>query len=158
MKRLTILNTREVKEIITNLEEYYDCSLKTFQKEYAFLKNQKNNIFIVTRDVELIDFEKLRINTMGLYFAEINRHGEIRLSLEGSQLIGPKAKSNVLELTEEQVREYFQGHEIEMVIKTDDAPLLLIKFKKDFFGAAKYKDGTLLNYLPKIHRTQELIL
>jgi NOL1/NOP2/fmu family ribosome biogenesis protein len=158
MKNLKILNTREVKEIIKKLEEYYGISLKTFQKQYAFIKNQHDRIFIVNRDVEKIDFENLRINTVGLYFAEINKYGEVRLTLEGSQLIGPLAKKNTLELTEEQVREYFKGHEIEMEIETDQQPLFLIHYQKDFFGAAKYKNGTLLNYLPKIHRTQELIL
>jgi NOL1/NOP2/fmu family ribosome biogenesis protein len=158
MKNLKILNTREVKEIIKKLEEYYACNLKPFQKQYAFLKNPHNHIFVVHRDVEKIDFESLRINTMGLYFAEINKYSEVRLTIEGSQLIGPLAKKNTLELTEEQVREYFQGHEIEMEIETDQQPIFLLHYKKDFFGAAKYKNGTLLNYLPKIHRTQELIL
>ena len=104
----------------------------------------------------MIDFEQLHINSMGLYFADINKYDELRLSIEGSQLVGPHATKNILELNEEQVRAYFRSEEIPM--DTKDTPFVLLKYNADFFGTSKIKDKKLLNYLPKAHRTKELIL
>ena len=153
MKNLRILNTREIKDITKRLKELYDDEEKL---SYAFLMDGNDKIYLVSKEIELIDFEQLRINSMGLYFADINKYNELRLSIEGSQLIGPHAKKNVLELNEEQVRAYFRSEEIS--IDEKDTGFMLLKYKNDFFGASKIKDKKLLNYLPKVHRTKELIL
>ncbi len=153
--KLHILNSREVRVIVEKLEEQYGCTLKL---DYVFLKNQDDRIFIIGRDVELIDYDELRINTLGLYFGEISKNGEVRLTIEGSQMIGMHAQKNVVELPVEHVRAYFQGKEIELSLDIKGQPFVLLKYRTDFFGAAKYKDGTILNYLPKVHRTTELMI
>ena len=158
MKQLRILNTREIREIISKLEEQYGCALRALQRDYAFLMDQKDKIYIISRDVDLIDFEKLRINSMGLYFAELGKGNQLRLTMEGSQIVGPHAVKSVVELNKEQVKQYFQGQEVDIAIDVEGQPFVLMKYKNDFFGAAKYKDGKILNYLPKVHRTMELIL
>jgi len=33
---------------------------------------------------------------------------------------------------------------------------VIIKHNKDFFGSGKFKDGRLLNFLPKIRRLKEV--
>ena len=153
MKTLRILNTREVKEIMKKLEQQFGI---TYKLDYAFLLDQQQKIWLVHKDINLIDFEQLRINTIGLYFAEINKYGEIRLTIEGSQIVGQFATKNVVVLDEKDVRLYFKGEDVPMDV--EGSPFLLLKFRDDFFGCAKYKDGELLNYLPKVHRTQELVL
>ena len=153
MKSLRILNTREVRDIISKLEKQYDCVLAF---DFAFLMDSNNKIFVVDRDAAQINFEKLRINSVGLYFAEVTKNGEIRLTMEGSQIVGPLARKNVVDLDEAQVRTYFFGEEL--IVEADVEGFVLLRFHEDFFGAARYKDGKILNYLPKYHRTKELIL
>ena len=148
-----VLNTRDVKDILKKLEDMYGFTGKL---DYAFLVDTKDNIFIIGKDVALIDYEQLHINSMGLYFGEINKYKEFRLSLEGSQIIGPYATKNVLDLDEEQVRAYFKGGDVPIV--HENTGFVLLRHRGDYFGAAKVKDGKLLNYLPKVHRTKELIL
>lgn len=156
MKRgLRILNRREVRDILEKVDEAYGCTLAL---EHAFLTDDKNRAFIIHRDVSAIDFEQLRINSMGLYFAEVNKYGEVRLTIEGSQIVGPLATKNVVGLSEEQVRAYFKGEEVDVEVGVEGQPFVLLRYKNDFFGAAKYKEGKVLNYLPKVHRTTELIL
>lgn len=152
---LHILNSREVRSLLGQLEKQYGCVLEL---DYVFLQSDKDKIFIINRDIEMIDFEQLRINSLGLYFCEISKGGELRLTMEGSQLVGRYARKNVAELSEEQVRTYFRGQEVDWNNPTDGQPFLILKFWNDFFGAAKCKDGKILNYLPKIHRTTELML
>ena len=155
MKELKILNSREVKAIMKKLDEQFGitCTL-----DYAFLMDQHKKIWLIHKDVNLIDFEQLRINSMGLYFAEINKYGEIRLTIEGSQLVGKFATKNVVVLEAENVKKYFKGEDVPISLDVSGSPFLLLKFGSDFFGCAKYKEGVLLNYLPKVHRTQELIV
>ena len=155
MKELKILNSREVKDIMKKLDEQFGINHKL---DYAFLMDQHNKIWLIHKDITLIDFEQLRINSMGLYFAEVNKYEEVRLTIEGSQLVGTFATKNVFVLDKEQVKKYFKGEEVPLQLDVEGSPFLLLKFGSDFFGCAKYKDGMLLNYLPKYHRTQELIV
>ena len=151
--KLKILNTREIKDILKKIKDLYGFTPKI---DDAFLMDAKQKIYLISKKINMIDFEQLHINSMGLYFADINKYDELRLSIEGSQIVGPHAEKNILELNEEQVRAYFRSEEIPMDEK--DTPFVLLKYNADFFGASKIKEGKLLNYLPKAHRTKELIL
>ena len=102
MPQLKIINSKEIKEILKLIEAQWGAKLKP---DYAFLKNTKNRIFIVNRDISKIDFSKLRINSVGMYFCEIDKLG-IRLSIEGSQMVGLKAEKNIVEVDEEQAKQW----------------------------------------------------
>jgi len=148
-----VLNTRDVKELLKKLEDAYGFTSKL---DYAFLEDSKHNLFVIHRDVELVDYGLIHVNSMGLYFGETNKYKEFRLSLEGSQIIGPHASKNVLDLNDEQARAYFLGGDVQ--IEHPNTVFVLLRHRGDYMGAAKVKDGKLLNYLPKVHRTKELLL
>ena len=96
MPELKILNNKEVKQIFELIERQWGARIKL---DYGFLKNNKNRIFIISKDISKIDISKLRLNSVGMYFCETDKQG-IRLSIEGSQIVGPKATKNVIELNE----------------------------------------------------------
>jgi len=108
----------------------------------------KNKIYIVNKDIQKIDAEKLRVNSYGLYFAEL-RDTEIRLSVEGSQIIGPKAKKNVVELSEKQLHDWFNGLDLDI---KHERSFVILKYNEDFVGCGKSTEEKILNYLPKIRR------
>ena len=56
MQKLNFLNTKEVKEIRKKILGQWGCDFKT---DLAFILTNKNRIFLLSRDVEKIDFEKL---------------------------------------------------------------------------------------------------
>ena len=149
-----ILNTKEIKKIQKLLLEQFG-----FQEDFnfVFLLSAKEKLYIVNRDIERLDLDRLRISSLGIYFAKYENN-EVRLSMEGSQLVGPKATKNVLEMSSEQVRDYFRGSDIEMDLDKENGTFLILKHGKDFFGCAKYKNKKLLNFLSKMHRTQALII
>ncbi len=150
MPELKILNSKEIKEILKLIEKQWGAKLKL---NYVFLKNQKNRVFIINKDIEKIELEKLRINSIGMYFCEIDKQG-IRLSIEGSQIIGPKATKNIVELNEEQTKQWFSGEDLE--IEEKYSGFLIIKHKNDFLGTGKYKEGRILNYVGKSRRVNLL--
>jgi|TARA_B100001971_G_scaffold215003_1_gene256313 NOL1/NOP2/fmu family ribosome biogenesis protein len=165
MPQLKILNTKEIKQILKLIENQWNAKLKL---DYAFLKNNKSRVFIVNKDISTIDLEKLRINSIGMYFCE-TRNNEIRLSIEGSQLVGPKASKNIIEIDEEQTKQWLKGEDLEIMkirefsgyqksevflsIKENDySEFLIIKHNNYFLGTGKYKENKILNYVSKSRR------
>ena len=109
MPELKFLNSKETKEILKLIEEQWGAKLKL---DYTFAKNNKHRVFIINKDVSKIDFSKLRINSIGMYFCDLENG--IRLSIEGSQIIGPKSTKNVVEINEEQTKKWMKGEDLEI--------------------------------------------
>ncbi len=151
MPELKILNNKEIKEIYAMIEEQWGAKLKL---EYGFLKNNKNRIFVVSKDISKIDFGKLRLNSAGMYFCETDKIG-IRLSIEGSQIAGPHAKKNFVELNEEETKSWLRGDNLE---KECDgcSGFLILKRGNDFLGTGKYTNSKILNYVSKARRVNAI--
>ena len=147
MQELKILNGKEIKEIYGLIEEQWGAKVKL---DYGFLKNQKNKVFVINKEISNVDTSKLRINSLGMYFCEFDSLG-IRLSIEGSQIIGPKAEKNIVELNEEETKRWFKGEDIEKECK-DCKGFVILKNKNDFLGSGKYANKKILNYVSKTRR------
>jgi NOL1/NOP2/fmu family ribosome biogenesis protein len=140
---LKILNKKKIKEILSKLDNQYGFKDKL---DYAFFMNPKGKIFLLSKKFGELETD-VHINSLGLYFGTI-KGSEIRLSVEGSQLIGPKAKKNVISLDNEELREWLRGEDL--MKEGDD--FVLVKNKKDFFGCGKVINNKLLNFVPKEKR------
>jgi len=147
MQELKILNSKEIKEIYGLIEKQWGAKIKL---DYGFLKNQKNRIFVISKDISAIDTSKLRLNSVGMYFCEFDSLG-IRLSIEGSQIIGPTATKNIVELNEEETKRWFKGEDIEKDCK-DCRGFVIMKRDNDFLGSGKYTNKKILNYVSKTRR------
>jgi NOL1/NOP2/fmu family ribosome biogenesis protein len=145
MPQLKFLNSKEIKEILKLIEKQWGAKLNL---GCTFLKNNKNRIFIVNKDVQKINLEKLRLNSIGLYFCDLEN--QIRLSIEGSQIIGPKATKNVVDIDEQHVKQWLKGEDLE--IKGNYNGFVIIKNKNDFLGTGKFKENNILNYVGKSRR------
>jgi NOL1/NOP2/fmu family ribosome biogenesis protein len=146
MQNLKILNKKEIKRILAMIETQWG-----FKEEldYAFLETEKGRVYIANREIFNLDLSKVRINSVGFYFAE-TRAG-IRLSLEGSQIIGPKATKNVVELNDKEAKQWMSGEDLDK--QTECRDFAIIKHKNDFLGTGKQtKEGKILNFVPKTRR------
>ena len=158
MQKLIILNTREIKKIREMVEKEFGYFS---QEDYAYLQNQKNRIFLVNKDLARIDTQKLKIDKLGLYFGEL-RNGEMRLSKEGAQFLAKEAKknkvklTNVVKLSKEEVKTYFLGEDLEKDLGEENH-LVLLEYEGDVLGCAKYKDKTILNFMPKMYRGEVIL-
>ena len=147
MLELKILNSREIKEICRAIEKQWGAKIKM---DYGFLRNNKNRVFIINRDISKIDFSRLRLNSIGMYFCEIDDRG-IRLSIEGSQVVGNHAKKNVVEIDKEETKRWFKGEDLEKECH-DCKGFVILKNQNDFLGTGKYSNGRILNYVSKSRR------
>ena len=138
-----VLPSKKIREIKRLVKDTWDYKGKL---DYVFFTKERK-IYIINKDIAKIDFEKLRINSIGLYFGELNERNQLRLSIEGSQIIGPKSAKNILELNNEQAKLWIKGADIESDCNIDN--FVIIKNKNDFLGCGKPKNGKILNFVPK---------
>jgi len=144
MKKLRFLNKKETKSILKKIKEYYG---DTFSIEHIYSITPENKIFIISKEFSNFRFDRLKINTLGLYIAKLEKDG-IRLSIEGSQIIKPT--KNILELNQEQSKNWLNGQQLE--IKSDEKGYKVIKLGNDFLGTGKLTENRLINYIPKYRR------
>jgi len=143
MENLKFLNKKESERILDLIKEQF--GIKKLELDYGILMNREGKIFLISRDVNKIDLSKLRINELGLYVARLDK--EIRLTIEGSQLFGIYATKNVYEIDKEKVFPWLNGNDI--TCDKEFNGFVIIKNKDDFLGTGKFKEGKILNYIPK---------
>lgn len=145
------LSTKETKILIKKLEKQF--SIEKLKLDYLFLKNNEDRIYMINKSFKSFDKKNLRINTLGLYFAKLE-HGFPRLTIEGSQIIGKKAKSNIFELDNDNMKMWVNGKDIETKERYNN--YILIKYNEDFLGVGYYKNGKILNTVPKERRIKSI--
>ena len=146
MQNLKILNSKEKKEILNILKKQFGFEGKL---DYAFLKNEKGKLYCINSEFSSIDLSKLRINTLGLYFArQVDK--TIRLTIEGSQIIGKNASKNIVEITKEEMLDWLKGNDLTKEVSSKE--FIILKHKTDFLGCGKCKEGKIFNYVPKGRR------
>ncbi|MFW6311550.1 MAG: methyltransferase RsmF C-terminal domain-like protein [Nanoarchaeota archaeon] len=153
MAKLKFMNTKEKKNLFQILEDQFGF-IKIEKLDYEFLINEKNKIYILNKEIRKVDFENLKMSSMGLYIGELYQN-EIRLSIEGSQLIGPFAKKNIIEITPEEEIKWIKGEELTSTLDTKN--YVIIKSENDYFGCGKIKENRLMNYVPKTRRLSTVV-
>ncbi|HLC66879.1 MAG TPA: hypothetical protein VJK52_04525 [Candidatus Nanoarchaeia archaeon] len=141
-----VLNAREGKAIFALLEHQWGYSKKL---PYALLQSNSDRLYLITGDFGRIPPRTLNLDAAGLYFGEL-RNEELRLSIEGSQLIGPPATKNIAEIDPMTMRKWLKGEDIPW--SGPGEGFLLIKCGRDFCGTGKLKEGKILNFVPKARR------
>lgn len=149
-EHLKILNSKEIKVIVNELREHFSSD---FVPDYVFLENNKEKIYILSRDYGNIDESKLRVNNLGLYFCTREKDG-FRLSIEGCQLTNPK--KNFYNATKEEAAQWISGESIKAQKADELSGYVIVKYGEDFIGCGKYRDGEILNAVPKDRRILKL--
>jgi len=149
MQQLKILNTREIKEILRYLEKQFGI---TDKPKNTLLISEKGDVYTVDSAIKEIDYEKLRINTMGIYIGEF-RNGEFRPSIEGSQIFGPLASKGILEVDKKLAKMWMYG--LDIPCKEELKGWIIIKSGEDYMGSGRCKEGKILNHVPKGRRIHE---
>lgn len=144
-KSFEVMNSRAVKGLMKLLNEEFGVKEKL---GFVFLRNAKDKVYVVNRDIDSIDLNKIWIDSLGLYFGKFQSDG-FRPSIEGSQIIAKYATKNILELNQEQKHEWMKGHDVSVEWPDE---LVLIKSGNDFLGSGKVKNNSLLNAIPKSRR------
>ncbi len=155
-QQLHPLNSKERKEFHRLLEQYYGVDEDL---DGALLRNdKKEKFYLFSKDLAFFDTEGLNIDAMGVYIGALAK-GRLRLTIEGSQMIGPKATKNTVALTKEEADAWLAGGNIPLdILDADvsdipDGTFLLVRHGEDWIGCGRKSDQFLYNYVPKTRHT-----
>jgi len=160
MQKLTVLNTREKKKIVDDLRELYGFAGEI---EGALLISSNYRLYLLTKEIAMIDQDEqkeLRIDTAGLYIGTKETSG-IRLSIEGSQIVGPHSKKHVLEIDEKHLESWVKGEDFELSKEEqkktgNEEGFFIIKFGNDYMGCCQIKKGNVRSLVSKERRLKNL--
>lgn len=148
---MNVLNTREVKRLHKQLEEQYGYGERL--RLVFLLQETKQKVYVFADSLREIDLSDIRIDSMGLYFGAWY-DGLLRLTIEGTQLIGPGCTKNVVDLTREEMQGWMLGNDLERT--AEGGPFVIVRHGPDYLGCGKIAGGKILNYIPKtryVHAT-----
>ena len=145
--RYNILNAKETRKIVDRVKENY--GIEEIDMDYIFIK-VNDKLFLASNDFKQLSTE--RIHNFGLFFARIVDEG-MKLSIEGSQMIGNYATKNVAELDIENIKKWIAGYDVP-VVNSDG--FVIVKHNRDFFGCGKIRNKILMNSVPRERRIYNL--
>ncbi|MDP3992375.1 MAG: hypothetical protein U1B79_01845 [Candidatus Pacearchaeota archaeon] len=152
MNFIKILNQREKAEIEKALSAQFGIE----NIPGLIIKRGEERLFLFSGSFSEKDIEHLEalvpIERLGVYFAKIIGN-DIRLSIEGSQILKEQIKKNIFFLDSRQAEEWMKGHELP--IKTGKHGFLIMKHGPDFLGTGKASEEKIGNFIPKNRRLRE---
>ena len=154
MLNVDLVNSKELKIMLSRLSSQFGIENTKFLNKFLFLKNHKKKIFITTKSEKDNKLRIKRAEKAGIYFGTINKDESIRLSLEGSQIIGKVATKNIMDLEHPQAENWLKGYDFD-IPKVEDGYYLL-RYKGDFLGCGLIRINKLYNFLPKTRRLKVL--
>jgi len=153
MRTVKILNSREIKDLLKKIKNQF--GIEELELEYIFYVTSKDKVYIMNKSYANFDTSRIKVNLFGLYFCKFHNDG-VRLSIEGSQLIGNMATKNVVEIDDKQIKDWFSGYDINLDEEYEH--FVLLKHKSDFIGCGIFSKGVLRNYVPKNRRIFEQVV
>jgi len=152
MRFIKILNQQEKKEIERGLQQQFGVDFVPG----LIVKRGEERLFLFSGSFSEKDIEHLErctfIERIGIYFAKIIGN-DIRLSIEGSQILKDQIKKNIFFLDSKQAEEWMMGREL--LIKTGKHGFLIMKYGEDFLGTGKASEEKIGNFIPKNRRLKE---
>src|SRR3989344_9246970 len=148
-----ILSNQETQEILSKLKEQF--GIQKLPENSILIKIGKEKIYLFNGDFsneQIKNLEKITfIERIGIYFAKIfPPTNEIKLSIEGTQILKNQITKNIFEINNEQLENWMHGEEIN--IKTGLKGIIAIKYKNDFLGCGKASENKIGNLMPKSRR------
>jgi len=149
---LKILSQKEKQKLIEQLNKQFGIKkipgiITMCGRERLFLFQGNFNEKQI-RELE----QTIPIERVGIYFGK-DINGQIRLSIEGTQLLKEQITKNIFEFDEKQAEHWMKGNELN--IKTEKNDFLIMKYKDNFLGCGKASAEKITNFIPKSRRLKE---
>ena len=148
---IEILSKQESEKILNKLNSQFGIK----EIPGILLRIGKERIFLFQGELEVREIKQIEkitfIERTGIYIGKIfEPTGEMRLSIEGTQIFKKQISKNILELNDSQAEQWMQGEEIPL--STDYREIIIIKYQDDFLGCGKASENKIGNFVPKNRR------
>ena len=147
IKKLKFLSKSEKNELNKIFMESYGVRINT--KDYEFFITSKEKIWVTTKKAKNIIRELPNPVYAGLMIGKLKSSRKIKLSVEGSQLIGNEANKNIIEI--KNCIDYIFGKNPIIVkkISVENHSFPIVKCDNYYLGSAGYVDeNKVINLFP----------
>lgn len=139
-----------MKEII---RKNFDCEIND-QLEFEV---RKERIFVYKKHLKFfwkeLKTKKIKVNPLGIYFGKIKNNEKIQLSIEGSQIVGKKAKKNFFEINDyNQLYEFLLGKPLSLKENVEKHNFPILKYRGLPICAASSRENEIISIFPKVAR------
>jgi len=152
MTRIKIFTQKEKKQLVEKLKRQFGVE----EVKGIFVQMGLERLYLFQGSLtkrDLIELEQIIwIERIGVYFGKVIKD-EIRLSIEGAQILQNQITKSIFELSDEQAEEWMKGNELD--IQTGEKGFLIMKYKDNFLGCGKASEHKIGNYIPKNRRLKE---
>lgn len=146
---IQILNSKQLQEVHRSLKEQFGIN----EIPGRIMKLGEEKLFLFSGDVTDEEIKKLEnivpVERLGVYFAKIIKE-DIKLSIEGSQILKDQIKNNIFELDEEQAEKWMMGQELNL--RSGKRGFVIMRYKDNFLGCGKASEEKITNFIPKMRR------
>ena len=146
------LNSKDQKPIRKFLLENYGVEERL---PYALNITPKSDVYAISREVTVLPLDELKVHQAGIYIGEW-KHGRLRLSIEGAQIVEPLATKNTITISEKLEKMWLYGLDLPWEEKDAFEGFAILKCENgDILGSTRYKEERLINCVPKGRRIHE---
>ena len=154
-RSLQILDRREVQKLQEILDKNYKSGFEL--KGFGVMLGSEERIWLAGRDVFTagFDFAKLPVNSIGMNFGKLKRNDKLRLTIEGSQIVGKTAERNFALIADERAESFMHGQDVDVLqaVECEEHTFVIVKTENGtILGSALFAEGKLKNLLPKSRR------
>jgi len=147
---LHILSQLEAKKVLEKLREQFGVK----KIPGILIMRGEERIFLFTGNTDEKELKEIEnivyLERAGIYFGK-EELGQIRLSIEGTQILSEQITKNVFKLqTSEQFEQWMSGQEL--LISSGFHGVIAIKYQNDFLGCGKASENKISNFIPKNRR------
>ena len=132
------------EKVMRYLREQFGVSENDLDLEFVGKENGK--VYAKRADCKRVEI-KMHRHYNGLYFGKLCKDG-LRLSIEGSFIVGKFAKKNIIELDEEDAIKWMSGENLNI----EAEGYVILKWGPYFLGCGKGDGKSIKNYVPKDRR------
>ncbi len=155
-RKYDVLNTKQIKDLHKQMFEQWGAVFDK-EKKYIYLRSRKDKIYLLNRSItdslDPLVFNKVIVDRAGLYIAEFTKYG-LRLSMEGSRLVGPSATKNLVLLDATEARLWLKGQDLPRLV--EGTGFIIVGHTEesttDYMGCGRAVKSGLENYVPKTRR------
>ena len=142
------LTSTDKKKILEQLNKQFGIT----SLPYLIIQFGKEKLRLYTGNLskeELYHLDnEVRIENIGLYFAKYEGE-EIRLTIDGVQLLKSQITKNILELNDNQANQWLKGNDLDIITEKG---WKILKHNNEFLGCGKSTGERITNFMPKERR------
>lgn len=150
---MNFLKSGDKKRLLREAEEIYGIGKLDFP---ILLVTGKQKIRVFSGSMSKDEIRELsgiaNVEIVGAYVFKQDEKFGLRISMDGTKILSEEIKKNVIEINQEEMKEWLCGKNLEVV---RERGVYVVKHGDDFLGCGISDGKKIINYVPKERRVRK---